>query len=79
MQLSDLTKLDGLFVKLAREMIDIRRTMEMTRSASIAAKKCDVIVLSDEWEVISAPDEPVPHYAYKAQESYSRSRKCSHC
>lgn len=78
---SHLEELDAIFVRLSQEMLRVRESMEMTRSATFKSDKGSVIVLSDEWEVITAPEAPVPRYAYRAHEA-ARSRthkKCSMC
>ncbi len=73
-----LVQLDSLFSRLAQKMLQVRQSMEMTNSMVARADKTDVIVL-DEWEVISAPEVPIPKQTYKAHEA-ARSRtnkKCS--
>lgn len=79
---SELDKLDNLFVSLSREMVRVRQAMETTRSSSFASKKekdkeGTVILLSDDWDVINAPEEPIKRYAYRTQSRTSG--KCSHC
>jgi len=74
---SSLEDLDAIFVRLSQAMLDVRQSMEMTRS--MVESKTDVVILSDDWEVITAPEAPVPTYAYRAQDA-ARSRipkKCS--
>lgn len=74
--LGHLSKLEGVFMALAREMSSVREQMEMTRSEKIA--KRSVITLADDWEVITAPEDPIPHYAYVAQDEQRR-RKSQNC
>ena len=64
--LSDLAKLERIFVALAQQMVDVRETIELTRSAKLARRS--VIILPDDWELLSAPDYPVPKYVYQAQD-----------
>lgn len=71
-QLSYLPKLESVFVTLARQMCNTRRQTELTKSAAMAQQ--DVITLSDDWEIVTAPDDPVPHYAYREQEEWRRKR-----
>jgi hypothetical protein len=73
-----LSKLEGLFIALARQMSEVREQIEMTRSAKLAQRS--VINLTDDWEVITAPEDPIPHYAYAAQDERLRQRhKVSSC
>ena len=75
-QLSSLPRLETMFVHLAQQMNSIREEMEVTKSA--ARLREGVITLpEDDWEIITAPEEPVPHYAYRAQESGRRHRPSS--
>ena len=58
--------LEDTFVTLARQMVRVREELEMTQSTAFTD---EIIRLkSEEWEILSAPDEPVPDYVYKAQE-----------
>ncbi len=77
-QAPHLSKLEGIFTTLAHEMASVRDSMEMTRSGKM---RQDVITLDEDWEVISAPESPIPHYAYKDQDSHvrNRSKTCSRC
>ena len=78
-QLSQLPKLEGIFITLAQEMTRVRESMELTRSAKLLRQ--DVITLDDEWEVINAPESPIPHYAYRDQDHHAKthSKTCSRC
>ena len=73
--LSNLGKLERIFVALSRQMVSVRESMEVTRSG----KKNNVITLSDDWELITAPDDPVPHYAYQAQDQQLRAKLNCRC
>ena len=77
MNLGHLSKLEGVFMALAREMSSVRQQIEMTRSEKLAQRS--VITLADDWEVITAPEEPVPHYAYVPQDEQLRQRKAQSC
>ena len=80
-EVSHLDELDAIFSRLSQKMLRVRQSMEMTRSSTLKSNKGDIVVLSDEWEVITAPEVPIPRYAYRAQETArSRTRKkCSLC
>ncbi len=77
-QLSHLPKLESIFTTLAREMVSVRESMELTKSAKLLRQN---VITLDDWEVISAPESPVPHYAYRDQDSRARrrSKTCSRC
>ena len=79
MMASELDKLDGLFVRLSHEMVSVRQAMETSRSSLLSSKKDGtVIVLSEDWEVINAPEEPDQRcYAYRTQSRIPG--KCSRC
>lgn len=61
--------LEDTFVTLARQMVRVREELEMTQSSAFADEIIQLKSASEEWEILSAPDEPVPDYVYKAQES----------
>ncbi len=65
-------KLEELFVGLARDVYRRREVEEMTLSMS------HVIRLSDEWEVITAPEGPIPHQSY-AHQDRARARRRGSC
>ena len=66
-QLSYQPRLEGIFVSLAQEMNEIREKIELTKSAALQRE--GVITLAEEdWEIITAPEGPVPRYAYRPQE-----------
>ena len=73
---SSLENLDTVFVRLSRAMLDVRQSMEMTRS--MVESKANVVTLSDDWEVITAPEAPIPTYAYRSQDA-ARSRFPKKC
>ena len=69
-----LPKLEGIVMSLAKEMCSVREQIEMTKSEKLesASRRRDVISLSDDWEVIAAPDNPVPRYAHVDQDERLR-------
>ena len=60
--------LEDTFFNLARQMVRIREELEMTQSAAFTDEIIRLKSASEEWEILSAPDEPIPEYVYKAQE-----------
>ena len=60
--------LEDTFAKLAREMVRIREEMEVTQSGAFANEVIKLRSASEEWEILSAPDEPVPSYVFNPQE-----------
>ena len=75
--IGDLPKLEDTFSTLAEHMYSHRETKEMTASQSMRSK--DVIRL-DDWEIITVPDEPIPHYTYSAHDrARFRRQKCAKC
>ena len=74
-----LTVLEDTFVTLARQMVRVREELEMTQSAAFADEIIRIKSASEEWEILSAPDEPVPDYVYKAQESRRLERPKCRC
>ncbi len=75
--ISHLSKLEDIFMALTNQMLSIREQIELTKSAKLARK--GVITLSDDWEVITAPEDPIPHYAYSAQDDRIRQRRAHKC
>ncbi len=73
--ITQLSKLEQLFVDLARQMLSVREKMEFTRSESLARS---VIQLADDWEMISAPEDPIPQYVHRHQDDRLRN-KASNC
>ena len=63
-----LTVLEDTFITLARQMLRIREELELTQSAAIANEVIKLRSASEEWEILSAPNEPIPDYVYNAQE-----------
>ena len=62
--------LDDLFTTLATEMLRNRDKLEVTQSMSLGrSAKNDIITLADDWEVLEAPEGPIPRSAYSAQEA----------
>ena len=68
--------LDDTLVILARQMLRIREELEKTQSAAFADEIIRLKSTSEEWEILSAPSEPVPDYVYKAQEKRIETPKC---
>ena len=68
--------LDDLFSTLATEMVRNRDRLEVSQSLSLghSAKNADIITLSDDWEVLEAPEGPIPRSTYSAQEASIRYR-----
>lgn len=71
MESASQSKLEELFVSLAQDAFNRREVKEMTLSMS------QVIRLSDEWEVINAPEEPIPRESY-AHQDRARARRLRH-
>ena len=72
-----LQPLEDTFVKLARQMVRIREEMEVTQSVAFANEVIKLRSTSDEWEILSAPNEPVPDYVFNLQEQKRlQPRKC---
>ena len=63
--------LDDLFACLAEEMIRNREEHELTQSS---LHRSGIISLSDDWEIVEAPEDPIPHTAYSHQDSFIRQR-----
>lgn len=63
-----LSLLEDTFVSLARQMVRVREEMEVTQSAVFSNEVIKLKSSSEEWEILSAPKEPVPDYVYSAQE-----------
>ena len=49
-------------------MVRIREEMEVTQSVAFANEVIKLRSTSDEWEILSAPNEPVPDYVFNLQE-----------
>lgn len=75
--LAHLSKLEGVFMALAKQMSSVRQQIEMTKSAKLAQQS--VITLADDWEVITAPEDPVPRYAYVPQDEKLRRSRAQNC
>ena len=60
--------IEDTFVTLARHMVRCREEMEMTQSAAFTNEVIKLRSMSEEWEILSAPSEPVPDYVFTAQE-----------
>ncbi len=74
MEESTYTKLEELFASLARTALRRREMEDMTVSMS------QVITLSDDWEVITAPEETIPLQSYVHQDrARARRLNCSRC
>lgn len=76
-KLSHLSKLEGVFLALAKQMSSVREQIELTKSAKLARKS--IVTLPDDWEVLTAPEDPVPRYAYVAQDEQLRRRRAQNC
>ena len=72
-----LQPLEDTIVNLARQMVRIREEMEVTQSAAFANEVIKLRSTSEEWEILSAPNEPVPDYVFNLQEQKRlEPRKC---
>ena len=60
--------LEDTFTNLARQMVRIRQEIEVTQSAAFTNEVIKLGSVSEDWEILSAPGEPVPDYVYNAQE-----------
>ena len=70
--LTQLSELEHLFVNLARQMLTIREKMEFTRSESLGHNSVIQLGISEDWEVISAPEDPIPRYVHRHQDERQR-------
>ena len=66
--IENLPQLEKMFVALAEKMFTERERLEMTTSGVIRLEG----LLSDDWEIVEAPDEPIPRHTYAHQDSRAR-------
>ena len=64
----NLSRLEKLFVDLTEKMFAEREKLEMTASGVIRLQGS----ISDEWEIVEAPEEPIPRRTYARQDSRAR-------
>ena len=70
--------LEDTFLSLARQMVRSREELELTQSAKFADEVIKLKSASEEWEILSAPNEPIPNYVVAAQEQRRRAPpKCA--
>ena len=64
--------LENTFVHLARQMVRSREELELTQSTKFADEVIKLRSASEEWEILSAPNEPIPEYVFSPQEQRRR-------
>ena len=71
-QMENLSKLEELFVSLAKQMLSQREKEDFTMSRSVIRLGGP----SDDWVIVNAPTEPIPRGSYRHQQRAKQVSKC---